>query len=97
MNTKPLCDEDAKKIIPQIKSLDAYTVWHDHSDDTVGNMDLNGEKINIRKNISNMILELVRTGELLGLDLTPKKNISVEEYFEEAHTHIRNSISTQTP
>jgi hypothetical protein len=94
MNIKPIKEEDAKKIIPQIRKLDTHTVWHDHTDETIGNMDLNGDKINIRRNVSAMILEIVRTGELLGLDLAPKKNISVEDYFDEAHNHIRNSIST---
>ena len=94
MNTRPLKEEDAKKIIPQIKNLNAYTVWHDHEDQTIGNLDLNGEKINVRKNISTMILNIVRTGEMLGFDLTPKESITVGEYFESAHKRIRDSIAS---
>jgi hypothetical protein len=56
-------------------------------------LDLNGDKINVRKNVSNMILSIVRTGEMLGLDLAPKENISVREYFENSHKRIRDSIT----
>lgn len=94
MNTKPLKEEDARKIIPLIKTLNAHTVWHDHEDQTVGNLDLNGETINVRKNVSNMILSVVRTGEMLGLDLTPEENVTVREYFENSHKRIRDSISS---
>jgi hypothetical protein len=93
MITKQLKLEDAQKVIPLIKNLDAYVVWHDHEDQTVGNLDLNGDKINVRKNVSNMILSIVRTGEMLGLDLAPKENISVREYFENSHKRIRDSIT----
>lgn len=93
MNIKPLKEEDAKKIIPQIKTLNAYSIWHDHEDQTIGNLDINGEKINVRKNISTMILSIIRNGELLGIDLSPKENITVGDYFEQSHKRIRDNIS----
>ncbi len=93
MNTKPLSQADVQKIIPQIKTMSAYAVWHDHKDQTIGNLDLNGEKINVRKNISAMILNTIRAGELLGIDVSPKEDVTVAEYFEKAQKRLRDSIS----
>ena len=94
MITKPLKEEDALKIIPLIKNLNAHTIWHDHTDETIGNLDLGGEKINIRKNASALILSIVRTGELLGIDLAPTESMTISEYFERSHKRIRDSIGS---
>ena len=93
-STKILTAENATKIIPQIKNLNAYSVWHDHSDQTIGNLDLGGEQINIRKNISSMILSTIRMGELLGLALAPTESISVLEYFEQSKKSLREHTAS---
>ena len=41
-----------------------------------------------------MILNIIRTGELLGQSLAPAESISVSEYFEQSQKRIREHATT---